>query len=94
MISLLLLACQNDCEQACVDTSRRLNRCLAGWSAEWEDLGSDSRSDFADQCSSEWEDAFAELEQREVEAALDQCQAAVQELRSTSCDELRALYLD
>lgn len=94
MLWMLLVACANDCEQACTDVTRRLNRCLRGWSADWEDLDAQDRTDFEDQCVAEWENEFAELEQREVEAALDRCGVAVTELRRTSCDELRAIYLD
>jgi hypothetical protein len=94
MMLWMLLACANDCEQTCTDAGRRISRCMGGWSADWEDVGADDRSDFEDQCVAEWETAFADLEQREVEVALDQCSVAVTQLRQMSCDELRALYVD
>ncbi len=94
MMLLLALGCANDCEQACNDVGRRLKRCLAGWSADWEDLGAQDQSDFQDQCVAAWDEAVSDMEPRELDAALDECASAVQQLRDTSCDELRALYLD
>ena len=94
MTLLLALACTNDCEQACIDVGRRLNRCMTAWSADWQDLDAQDQADFQDQCVAEWDEAVADMEPRELDAALSECASTRQQLRVTSCDELRALYLE
>ena len=91
---LLLLACNDPCEQACAVTARELAGCLDGWNADWEDLGASSRTDFRSQCDDDWQSLRAGLEAREVQRAREQCEAAVDEAEDLSCDAWRALYLE
>ena len=90
--------CQPDrCEALCTRTSNRLSDCLASFPATWEDLDAVSKADFDTQCQNLWRQERADLEPRELEDALDQCDealAALAELNASGalCDELRAIY--
>jgi len=94
LLILLLLACNDPCEQACAATARELAGCIEGWNADWEDLDATSRADFRSQCEEDWQALRAELEAREVKRAKEQCDAAVDEAGELSCDAWRALYLE
>ncbi len=75
-------------------TAREVARCIDGWNAEWEDLGASSRTDFRAQCDEDWRSLRAELEAREVRRAKEQCELAVDEAATLSCDAWRAMYLE
>ena len=104
LVLLLLLpgaACQSDrCDQLCVRTASSLNRCLATWEpADWEMLEAESQSSFLDACQSRWSEVRSSLEARELEEALSQCDEAliaIDEMGEdgTTCDQLRALYIE
>ncbi len=92
-VLLLGLACSDTCEQACAATSRSASACLEDWSAEWDDLGAASRQDFRQTCEDDWQGLRAELEAREIQQALAQCEDASATVRDLSCDSLRAMLL-
>ncbi len=92
-----LTACGADaCETLCFRTTQRLATCLEQWSASWEDLGADSRSQFRRQCENHWDQTRTdpEMEPREVRLAVEECEEGVDELLELEgCDVLRAAYL-
>jgi hypothetical protein len=96
---LALLGCgQDQCEQLCTNTATQLDACLDGWPAEWADLGAGSASQFSRFCDNRWSDVRNDLEPRELDDALDQCEETNDHLTDLvnddqSCDVLRALYL-
>ena len=100
MLGLCQAACgADDCERLCTRSSNRLGDCLAQWPAQWDDLDAESRAAFEASCRQGWADQRTELEPRELEDALAQCEEALDHLAEirqdgTVCDELRALYLD
>jgi hypothetical protein len=60
-------------------------------------MGASSRRDFRLSCRNRWVSLRAELEPRELDDALDQCEETIGELEDmlddgSTCDELRALY--
>ncbi len=83
------------CETLCSRTSVEISNCIDDWSATWEDLGADRRSDFKKQCEDDWAATRADLEPLEVRLALDECDQALDQLnKDITCDELRMLYLE
>jgi hypothetical protein len=98
VVALFAGGCKPDrCEALCTRTSNRLGECLQSYSASWEDLDADSKADFDTQCQNLWRQERAELEPRELEDALNQCDEAMDalfELNASGevCDQLRAIY--
>ena len=96
---LFATACQPDaCEQLCRRVSRDLAVCLEQWPASWQDLDATKRTDFVARCENGWSVERADLEPRELEDALDQCDETIAAMPAQgseeSCDTLRALYLE
>lgn len=96
-----MAACASDpCNTLCVDVSHGLDECLPGWGLTWEEVGAESRPNWAAGCQNEWDEVRSLLEARELPAAEDQCADARTELQRLqgaedgACDELRVLYLD
>lgn len=96
----LLLACQADpCDRLCDRLSNRLGECIVDWPIGWEDLDATSRADFQQGCREGWGELRTSLEPRQVDDALEQCEAGLAELvemrrDGSVCDQLRALYVD
>ena len=100
-VLLLLAGCQSDtCDQLCVRTATSLGRCLSTWEpVDWEMLDAESQRSFQDVCESRWSEVRSSLESRELEDALEQCSealSAIDEMNEdgTTCDQLRAIYLE
>ncbi|MBL8617370.1 MAG: hypothetical protein JNM72_17300 [Deltaproteobacteria bacterium] len=97
---LLAADCRQDtCFALCTTMARTLDACLDQWPVGWEEEGERSRVAFRTECENEWSDLRADLAPRELSDALDQCEEAATALErmsadDTTCDELRALYLD
>jgi len=97
---VVLLGCgQDQCEQLCSNTATELNACMDDWPADWSDLDAGSASQFARFCDNQWSDVRNDLEPRELDDALDQCEETNDTLATLasdgeSCDVLRALYLE
>lgn len=95
----LVAGCGNDsCEQLCDTTRTRVRGCLDEWPVGWEAFDATSAADFRSQCRESWAATRADLEPRELEDALDQCQESVDilaDLRDdgSACDALRAMLL-
>jgi hypothetical protein len=64
------------------------------WSADWSDLGANSRQDFQTQCVDDMDTLEASLERREWQEVRDDCQQVANTVGELDCDALRALYLD
>jgi hypothetical protein len=100
LTALLLAACgQDKCEQLCQATADQLDACLDEWPADWSDLDASGANQFANFCDNQWGDVRNDLEPRELDDALDQCEETNETLAALasdgdSCDVLRALYLD
>jgi hypothetical protein len=96
---LALAGCGTDnCERLCVEVGQRMDSCLDEWPTDWGEVDADSRVDFRKTCQDEWSSVRADLEPRELDDGLDQCEDSSLALdrmgRSrTTCDQLRALYL-
>jgi hypothetical protein len=61
-------------------------------------LGAEDAQDFLDQCEQDWLELRSELEPRELDDALEQCDLGLTQLRKANrseavCDDLRAVYL-
>ena len=101
LLCLLGLGCNPDhCDDLCVATGRKLQQCFEAdlGDALWSDLDATSRSGFVSACQQRWSAVRADLEPRVLEDALDQCEEAgfdmdQMEREGTTCDQLRALYL-
>ncbi len=99
-LALLLAACgQDQCEQLCTNTSAALDACLDEWPADWSDLDASGANQFANFCDNQWGEVRNDLEPRELDDALDQCEETNDTLATLraddqSCDVLRALYLE
>ena len=96
-----LMGCQADsCDRLCVRVATSLNRCIQTWEpADWEMLDAESRSSFQDACEGRWSEVRSLLESRELEDALEQCDEALTSLDvmgedGTTCDQLRAIYIE
>lgn len=92
--------CQNDhCEDLCRQTSFALKRCIDEWPITWNDLDANGRNAFQNACSTRWEQKISTLEARELEDALEQCSETRELLDEmlqddTTCDQLRAIYIE
>ncbi|MBN1336408.1 MAG: hypothetical protein JXB39_10645 [Deltaproteobacteria bacterium] len=84
----------DDCETLCARLASSLDGCLEDWSATWQDLGADGQRDWRQSCQEDWSVTRADLEPREVQLAVEACSDTLSQLADTTCDELRALYLD
>ncbi len=99
LAALLLLGCANDeCELLCGTVASRLDACIEEWPTEWQALDSTGRAAYRRECQATWASVRSDLEPRELNDALQQCEEASVALtrmsRSEStCDQLRALYL-
>ena len=81
-----------------------LATCLADWPVGWEELDSTGARSFQVQCKNRWAVVRADLEPRELQDALDQCEETQDALDALAaeatdsadpvCDELRALYVE
>jgi hypothetical protein len=97
---LLSTGCKQDtCNQLCIDVANDLDQCLDEWPVGWEEEGARTRASWRQTCQNQWADLRSRLEPRELGDALEQCEETSLELdrmarRGTSCDELRALYLE
>ena len=97
---LVLLGCgQDQCEQLCSSTATALDGCLDEWPADWSDLDASGASQFSRFCDDQWSEVRNDLEPRELDDALDQCEETNDTLATLSsdgesCDVLRALYLE
>ncbi|NOY27068.1 MAG: hypothetical protein GXP62_14460 [Oligoflexia bacterium] len=95
-----LSGCGSDaCQRLCDHTGSRLEACLATWPATWADLDATSKVDFQGSCQSEWSQVRSDLEPRQLDDALKQCEETLADLtalrqQGTACDYLRALYID
>ena len=100
LLVLLLAACgQDQCEQLCSNTATQLGACFDEWPADWSDLDASGASQFSRFCDNQWSDVRNDLEPRELDDALDQCEETNDRLATLanddqSCDVLRALYLE
>ena len=86
------------CVRLCSRTTVRLSECEEQWPADWDDLGADDPDAFEQMCSDDWLELRAELEPRELQDALEQCDEGLKVLRKArrtqdECNDLRALYL-
>ena len=93
MLLLVLPGCTEPCETACQRTASSIGKCLREWSVDWADLGASSQTDFRERCQETWERNSANLEARELEEALAQCETIQEEVVTLDCDTLRALYV-
>ena len=95
----LLSGCANDeCELLCTTVASRLDACIEEWPSEWQAHDSTGRAAYRRECQATWASVRSDLEPRELNDALQQCEEASVALtrmsRSEStCDQLRALYL-
>ena len=100
LAAVLLAACgQDQCEQLCSNTATELDACLDEWPADWSDFDASGANQFTRFCDNQWSDVRNDLEPRELDDALDQCEETNEHLAALvsddeSCDVLRALYLD
>jgi len=98
-LALALVGCGQDaCESLCKDTARRLEDCVSQWPTDWGELDAKNQRDFRTTCQDRWSESRADLEPRELDDALEQCDdsttaLAVMGRGRTTCDQLRALYL-
>ena len=99
-VLLLLAGCQSDsCDLLCTRTTTMLERCMPTWTpVEWEMLDAAGPASFENACLSRWSQVRSSLESRELEVALDQCDEALVAIddmneEGTTCDQLRALYI-
>jgi hypothetical protein len=96
----MLAGCGADpCERLCDRMGNRLGTCLESWPATWEDLDATSKLEFQLACRQDWDQVRADLEPRQLDDALEQCELALDELAAmrqdgSVCDQLRAIYLD
>ena len=86
------------CVRLCARTTVRLSECEEQWPADWDDLGAEIAYVFEETCSDDWLELRAELEPRELQDALEQCDEGLKALRKArktqdECNDLRALYL-
>ena len=86
------------CVRLCSRTTVRLSECEEQWPADWEDIGAENSDAFEQMCSDDWLELRAELEPRELQDALEQCDEGLKALRQArrsqdECNDLRALYL-
>jgi hypothetical protein len=95
-----LLGCssQDDCEELCTRTANRLSTCIAGWPTVWDDFGATGRRSYINGCQNRWAEVRIDLEPRELDDALDQCQESLDALDQMkddgeTCADLRALFL-
>jgi len=93
MFLMVSTGCTEPCETACQRTASSVGKCLKEWSVDWADLGASSQTDFRDRCQETWKRNSANLEARELEEALQQCESIQEEVVTLDCDTLRALYV-
>ena len=99
-VAALLGGCGSDpCDELCTEMSWRVAACVRDWPEDWSELGAGGRPSFRRACQNQWADERARLESWELDDALDQCAETSTALRradarDTTCDELRALYLE
>jgi len=102
LVVIGLAGCQTDhCDQLCEVMRSRLGECLAEWPVDWEEVDARGAARFESQCQNRWAVVRADLEPRELQDALDQCQEASDAITALAaedtgdelCDELRALYV-
>jgi hypothetical protein len=100
LIFFLVFGCQSDnCEKLCAQTSTALRDCLDSWPATWDDLDTSGRVAFQNTCTTQWGQNQSDLEARELEDALRQCDESItllEEMDSDGsvCDQLRAAYIE
>ncbi|MEL6343419.1 MAG: hypothetical protein AAFV53_09810 [Myxococcota bacterium] len=100
MSSVLFTGCQSDtCDQLCTQTSDAIRDCLSEWPSTWDDLDATNYSTFRSSCRTRWSRVQADLESREIEDALEQCDETLSALNTmqadeTVCDQLRAIYIE
>ena len=87
------------CDQLCRSTTIELGACIDEWSMQWEDFDASGRLNFRRRCLNRWGEVRSSLESRELEDARDQCEESSLELaqrvsEGSSCDVLRALYVE
>jgi len=96
LLFLVLTGCGDECEQACQTVTTELRNCIRDrdWVTTWEDLGADSRANFRQQCEETWEQDSTDLENREIQQALETCEVVNASAGSLNCEEWRALYVE
>jgi hypothetical protein len=87
----LLVGCGDRCQNLCRSVAERVQTCRPE-SITWADLGATSRSDFVNSCDNAWDRTRLGLTANDLRLALEDCQAANQEVDTLSCDEVIALY--
>ena len=94
-LTLLLVGCGTDaCRDLCATTAQKIETCLPGWGATWEDFDATQRVDYGDRCRAQWDRERIQLELRQVDEANAECTEAASEVTTADCDTMRALYLD
>jgi hypothetical protein len=97
---VIAVGCDPDpCDQLCRSATSQIGACMDDWSMEWEDLDASGRANFRRRCLNRWGEVRSSLESRELEDARDQCEETSFELaersaEGSSCDLLRALYVE
>ena len=91
LAALFLSACGDRCEALCRHVADRVEQCRPE-SITWADLGATSRGNFQRECEEAWDRTRLDLSANDLRLALDDCEAASQEIDTLSCDELIALY--
>ena len=98
LLALVTLAACGDqcltcdrCERLCVDVGESVAACLTD-ELSWQDLGARSETDFVRTCRDDWDEVRADLTSRELELAIDVCDAARDDLGTLDCDEVVGLY--
>ena len=91
-VALVLSAgCGDTCQQLCQQSANRVAACTPD-ALVWPDLGARSKTDFVQQCRSDWELVSGDLTQSDHQIALEVCDDAGRTLSRLSCDEVMALY--
>ncbi len=90
---------QDSCDELCAEMSWRMSLCVDEWPEGWSEVGARGRNNFRRACQNQWADQRAQLESWELDDAFDQCDETSVALRradnrGTTCDELRALYIE
>ena len=99
LTAALAMACGgDDCESLCTQVAQRLGTCVREWPTGWEEVEARGFADFRNSCVNRWAEVRTDLEPRELNDALEQCEASREALsrmaRSQStCDQLRTLYV-
>ena len=91
LVLAALAGCGDRCQRLCGDVADRISTCRPE-SITWADLGATSRQNFVGECKDAWDRARIDLSASDLRLALEDCDAARQELGTLSCDEMIALY--